>query len=64
MGKAPGSELRMRGKWLYDLGFKPGMRVEISDRWSFLTGPKLSLRLLPRRESQPKNLSLKPMTHK
>jgi len=85
MGKAPGSELRLRGKWLYDLGFKPGMKVRVIERFSFLAGTKvltlrpvlnsefcilnsplktLSLRLLPRRDPQPKHLPLKPMTHK
>jgi hypothetical protein len=29
MGKAPGSELRLRGKWLHDWGFRPGMRVTV-----------------------------------
>ena len=57
MGNSPGSELRLRGKWLHDLGFKPGMRVVVSESWSWFTGRKLSLRLLPRRDHQPKTKS-------
>jgi Fe2+ transport system protein FeoA len=51
MGNSQGSELRLRGKWLYDLGFKPGMKVRVIERFSFLAGTKV-LTLRPIRSTQ------------
>jgi hypothetical protein len=28
-GRSPGSELRLRGKWLHDWGYRPGMKVTV-----------------------------------